>query len=137
MNASLQPNRDFSLCHPKWSCQLWQFVQALEQAYTAGELKLHWKLFELYRHPDRQDWLLRQGTTRAAAWYSPHQYGLAADFVVYDAGTWKWPDDKEPYAELHALGHKHGILFPLPVWDPGHAEAAYWSQLVAFFKSPA
>lgn len=35
---------------------------------------------EFLREPKRQDQLYREGRSRARAWESPHQYGLAADF---------------------------------------------------------
>lgn len=134
MNAAyLSVNRDLSLCHPLWGCQLWKFAQAVTAEHTAGNLKLPWRIFEIYRHPDRQDYLLRQGTTQASAWHSPHQYGLAADFVVFQDEKWTWPEDAKLYEELHELGRKYGIPFPIS-WDPGHAQWNQWSALASFFS---
>lgn len=128
------PNRDISLAHPVWACDLWRFVQALEAEHAAGTLKRHWRAFEIYRHPDRQDMLLRQRTTQAGAWHSPHQYGLAADFVEWSPDQkWVWPTETEAYAELHALGRTYGILFPIS-WDRGHAQSPHWSTLRTFFS---
>lgn len=136
------PNRDISLIHPFWACALWRLIQDIEEAWDLGKLKRHWRVFEGYRHPDRQDHLLRSGTTKASAYQSPHQFGLGADFAVWSDKTrnWSWPETsislpdgttEKPYEELHVLARKHGIVFPIS-WDPGHSQPASvdWSQIV-------
>lgn len=125
-------SRDISLIHPVWSCQLWKLVQAVEAKFASGSLHRHWRIFETYRHPDRQDMLLRQGTTRAGAWHSPHQYGLAADWASYDQDRWDWPVTQEAYQELHELGHTFGIRFPIS-WDPGHCQSPVWDEARKLF----
>lgn len=134
MRYELDVNRDISLAHPHFGCQLWKLVQACEAAYSSGQAKYRWRVFELYRHPDRQDYLLHQGTTKAGAWHSAHQFGLAADFAVWTpAETWSWPD-QTTYSELHALGRSHGMTFPIQ-WDPGHCESPHWPSLKNSFFS--
>lgn len=131
MRYEMDVNRDLSLAHPRFGCQLWRFVEACELAHSSGQTAHHWRVFELYRHPDRQDYLLRQGTTQCGAWNSAHQYGLAADFAAQTAqGTWYWPE-KTAYEELHALAHTHDIAFPVS-WDPGHCESRFWPTLKSF-----
>ncbi len=55
------------------------------------------RIFEAYRAPERQRHLHAQGRTRpglkitnAEAWESYHQYGLAADIVLFINGQWSW-----------------------------------------------
>jgi peptidoglycan LD-endopeptidase CwlK len=54
-------------------------------------------VFEGFRTPQRQNSLYAQGrttggnkVTNAEAWESYHQYGLAADFVIYQNNKWSW-----------------------------------------------
>lgn len=66
---------------------------ALKQTKPLG---LH--VFEAMRTPERQDWLYAQGrinkkpiVTRAKAWQSWHQYGLAVDLAFRKGRTgWTW-----------------------------------------------
>ena len=52
------------------------------------------ELFTTHRTPDKQhDLFMRGGVTRADAWQSAHQYGLAADFVRKIDGQWSWDGD--------------------------------------------
>ena len=75
--------------------------------------------FEVYRHPVRQAWLYAQGRTRpgkivtkAQAWSSYHQYGLAVDFVLLLGSGWSWDESgarAQWWAELHRAGTRHGL----------------------------
>ena len=76
-------------------------VVALVQALAAKGLPL--LLYEGWRDPRRQAELYARGrvdgigspgkhVTRAQAWKSLHQYGLAADFVFFVAGKWTWQE---------------------------------------------
>ncbi len=77
------------------------------------------KAFEAYRSPRRQRHLFAQGrtapgkiVTKARAWESYHQYGLAVDFVLFINNDWSW-DDAGPeaawWARLHEIGRRHGL----------------------------
>lgn len=93
---------------------------------------LPFRVFEAYRSPVRQDWLYQQGRTRsgtkvtyAQAWTSYHQYGLAADFVLWTKNAWSWNTlgvDKARWERLHALGKTLG-LEPLSFETP-HLQVA-------------
>jgi|SRR5579862_3518884 len=71
---------------------------ALEVLRQSDQEELEFRLFESLRSPVRQNWLYQQGrmvpntaiVTRARAWESYHQYGLAADFVLFIDGKWSW-----------------------------------------------
>jgi peptidoglycan LD-endopeptidase CwlK len=121
-----KPNRDLSLLHPAFRAAV---------AAVLGELQgagIPFELFEGFRYPDRQAWLYAQGRTRpgavvtkAAAWSSYHQYGLAADFVLrFDdpatprhAMEWSWRGERAWWERLHEVGCAHGLeplRFELP-----------------------
>ncbi|MDX1678024.1 M15 family metallopeptidase, partial [Arsukibacterium sp.] len=80
---------------------------------------LPFRVFEAFRSPQRQHELYRQGrskpgriVTNANAWRSYHQYGVAADFVLYIDGKWSWDDSgerKKWWQQLHKLAGKHGL----------------------------
>lgn len=55
-------------------------------------------VFETWRTPGRQAQLYARGrtapgrkVTNARPWFSFHQYGCAADLVVWDGTRWHWP----------------------------------------------
>ena len=85
-------------------------VDRLLDAFQSEDLPF--RVFEAYRSPVRQDWLYQQGRTRpgakvtyAQAWTSYHQYGLAADFVLWIKNAWSWNTlgiNKARWERLHA-----------------------------------
>lgn len=88
------------------------------------------RMFEGYRSPHRQQYLYEQGRTRAGAivtyagpWSSIHQYGLAADFVLYEDGEWSWDTSgsrRDWWSRLHEIGREYG-LEPLS-WETPHLQ---------------
>lgn len=93
--------------HPTFRRKVEQLLSELARA------ELPFRLFEGFRSPQRQHQLYSQGrttsgakVTNADAWSSYHQYGVAADFVLYIDGKWSW-DDKGPrkawWQKLHRL----------------------------------
>jgi len=80
---------------------------------------LPFRPFECFRSPHRQDWLYQQGRTRpgsvvtkAHAWESYHQYGLAIDFVLFENGKWSWDTAGEKMAwwrRMQELGRAQGL----------------------------
>ncbi len=90
-------NRDMRLLSP-WFAE--KVVKALAKCHSMG---YPIEVFEGFRTPDRQDWLYAQGRTRpgavvtkARAWESAHQLGVAVDIASRVAGKWSWdfPVDK-------------------------------------------
>ncbi|MDT9001751.1 D-alanyl-D-alanine carboxypeptidase family protein [Paucibacter sp. APW11] len=87
-------DRDLSRLHPEFRTKV---EQVLQRCQDEG---IPFRVFEAYRSPERQAWLYEQGRTRmtggivtnARAWASFHQYGLAVDFVLFEAGQWSWDD---------------------------------------------
>ena len=106
-------DRDLEHLHP-----------VLREKHTALMTKLEdeglpFELFEGYRTPARQAWLYGQGrtrpgaiVTRARAWKSIHQYGLAGDYVLKIDGNWSWNDSGDHRAKwfrLHELAQDVGL----------------------------
>lgn len=107
-------NNDFNLLHPTVRTAVKNIEKNLQ------DLQIPFKVFEAFRSPQRQAELYAQGRTKpgkivtyAKPWYSYHQYGLAADFVLYEQGQWSWDDStpakKKWWAKLHELGKKYGL----------------------------
>jgi hypothetical protein len=101
---------DPSLLHPRFRALL----RLLESDLAEEQIPL--RLYEGARTPFRQAELYGRGrsddnkkVTKAPAWRSMHQYGLAADYVFYVDGRWSWNeparDQWNRYQELaRALG---------------------------------
>jgi len=83
--------------------------------------------FEGYRSPMRQNYLFF-GTkaTKARAWKSGHQYGMAVDFAglrVEDGliipNSWTWDVSEILWRDLKHVAAMHGLDVPIQ-WDRGH-----------------
>lgn len=109
------------------------FREAVQVVLTTLNNDGHpFRIFEAYRTPQRQLFLYRQGrtapgsiVTKASPWYSYHQFGLAADFVLFQGGSWSW-DSKgklsRHWEALHRVGRANG-LEPLS-WELPHLQMA-------------
>lgn len=93
-NKSTTVNRDMRLLSPFFADRV---AKAVAQCHQLG---YPIEVFEGYRSPDRQDWLYAQGRTRegkivtkAKAWESTHQLGLAIDIALFINGKWSWDFD--------------------------------------------
>jgi peptidoglycan L-alanyl-D-glutamate endopeptidase CwlK len=93
---------------------------------------LPFRPFEGFRTPERQDWLYQQGrsrpgaiVTKARAWESYHQYGLAVDMVLHIDGAWSWDVAGSRLAQWNrmiSLAQAQG-LEPL-TWELPHLQLA-------------
>lgn len=127
MNEKL--NREINDLHPKMRVA----VRRLEDVMlTAGILAAPrtagFKFFEGYRSPERQAYLRREHpkVTKAGAWQSSHQYGMAADYVWWDPETgWSW-DDSLPWAFLDIAVREVPELVRPVDWDRPHIEHRAW-----------
>lgn len=105
-------------------------AEAILQACAAEGLPF--KIFEGFRSPHRQQFLYEQGRSRpgsivtnAGPWSSIHQYGLAADFVLFENGNWSWDSSggkRRWWSRLHEIGRSQG-LEPLS-WEAPHLQMA-------------
>jgi hypothetical protein len=112
--------------HPAFRAPVESLIEKLTQDGLA------FRLFEGYRSPQRQRELYAQGrensepiVTKAKPWLSYHQYGLAADFVLYEGGQWSWDGGgrrKKWWSRLHELAREVG-LEPLS-WELPHVQLA-------------
>ena len=100
-----------------------------------------WAIYETYRSPERQDFLFSEKkVTKARAWQSAHQYGLAMDVVAVktlDDGTpipnsWSW-DNAHPWAMLRELARDCGLDAPIE-WDRAHIEHPSFSEIKAAWR---
>ena len=97
--------------HPRFRLKVNQLISKLE---AEG---LPFRMFEGFRSARRQHELYQQGrskpgarVTNADAWSSLHQYGVAADFVLYIDGQWSWDTSKNKkswWQRLHELARQH------------------------------
>jgi hypothetical protein len=97
---------------------------AFEQLAERLRTESVFRPFETVRGPMRQHMLLAAGATRADMWKSPHQYGLAVDFVPYRDGKWSWADD-EPWNLLREFATAAGLHCDFE-WDRAHVEHPAW-----------
>lgn len=110
--------------HPRFRLKVNQLISKLE---AEG---LPFRMFEGFRSARRQHELYQQGrskpgarVTNADAWSSLHQYGVAADFVLYIDGQWSWDTSKNKkswWQRLHELARQHQ-LEPLS-WELPHLQ---------------
>lgn len=115
---------DLALLHPRFRQAVAGLLASLAQAGAP------FRVFESYRTPERQKWLYDQGRTRpgsivtkAPPWRSMHQYGLAADLVLFIDGQWSWRDSG-PLAAHWALLRQHAAAAGLRTlsWEAPHVE---------------
>lgn len=116
------------LIHPKAYDAFRRLAYTLELDHKHGKLGCLFKPFESFRHPWRQAELFRygRGVTKARAYESAHQFGMAVDFVAFDGGRWSW-DDKKPWQELKVRAEACGLRVPLE-WDRAHVEHPMWED---------
>jgi len=140
--------RDTRLLHPKfrWACE--GLAKDLIAGYQSGRTKTRFEIFETFRHPDRQNSLLAKGATKARAWQSAHQFGLAADFVpvISEAEAtelsdlkgervwpgWNW-DSKHDWDYLRNRANSFKLANNLD-WDRPHVQSPLWPQVAHLLK---
>lgn len=131
-----------SSLNPEFARRVEALQQELIRLYETGRTETFFKIFETFRHPDRQASLLAKKTSKAGPWQSPHQWGLAVDFVPYvtierskliaeDHGIavpvgWNW-DAANDYSLLATTAKSFDLRVPI-AWDPCHVEASYWPE---------
>ena len=108
------------------------FRDAFEKAlYKRG---IPFKTFELYRSPERQQRLLKNGVTRAGPGQSPHQYGMAVDEVH---ATRFWDLTRKEWDLIGAIGKEAARRVKVKVewggdfrtiYDPAHWQLEGWRE---------
>lgn len=111
--------------HPKARGHFEALAAWLDDQYAAGLTPTAFKPFEGYRSPERQNYLFTvEKTTKARAFQSAHQYGLAVDFVPQVGGKWSW-DDNHDWEHLKFGAVQRGLMVPIK-WDRAHVEHPIW-----------
>ena len=106
---------------------------AFDEAILADPITWHFRPFETYRTPARQEHLKASGSSKVGAWRSVHQYGFAADYAEFDGTKFTWPDPSSTaWVRLHHTAEKFGLHAPIS-WDPGHIVATGWRDILKNF----
>ncbi len=94
-------------------------------AYLRRETRF--RCFETYRDPAAQAVAFAAKTSKAAPFESAHQFGLAADFVVWRNKQWHWPATDDPeWDALRRAAHDFGLINGIS-WDRPHVEHPSWA----------
>lgn len=96
---------------------------------------LGFRIFETYRDDEEQLRVFNLGTSKARPGESPHNWGLAVDFVPYAEEPtpdgkqgWHWPKADCPcWDELRRLSAQFGLSNEIE-WDRPHVEVPHWKS---------
>jgi hypothetical protein len=87
-----------------------------------------------YRAPSDQEAAFRRGVTKARAYESAHQFGLAVDFVPWDGSRFVWPGrSHREWDQLRAAASARGLLNVVE-WDRPHVEHRLWARVRALTR---
>lgn len=125
---------DMALLHPACRADFYLLAGDLQRDFNAKVINVLFKPFETYRHPARQLEAFNQRTSRAGLYQSPHQFGLAVDFVPWDPATerWSWREGSH-WEYLRTRAHARRLLNEI-TWDRAHVESPHWGELKACYK---
>ena len=97
-------------------------------ARAVRPLGLH--VFETYRNAEEQNAAFARGASKARAGQSPHQHGMAVDFVPrVGVRGWYWPPaDHNIWRQLRLEAQRQGLHNDI-AWDRPHVECRCWRDL--------
>lgn len=119
--------------HPVCLQAFRKLTEDLERTHKDADTNWRFAPFEGLRSPVKQEELFakRPPVTHVGAWKSPHQYGLAVDFVPYNVVTqkfsWEAPVD---WMILKRIAGIHGLRNAIS-WDKPHVEHPFWDRIRA------
>lgn len=118
--------------HPKARIAFSNLAEDLRLAYKTGRTEFGFEPFETFRSPLRQEYVFKQGASKARAWQSAHNYGLAVDFVPFYGKNrqhgWFWPDNNNAcWTFLRNRAHLFGLTVPI-AWDLGHVQHPHYTE---------
>lgn len=141
--------RDLTGLNPKFKGVIVRLHDYLVDSHETGRTKTRFEIFETIRSPARQADLIKKGVSKAGPWQSPHQFGLAVDFVPYLTGVeatdlgnrigekvlpgWSWHSSHD-YAFLHQAAEKFGLDNSIS-WDPCHVQHPQWQLVRKLWRS--
>lgn len=106
--------RDVDMLHPIARPAFAELLARLGALHRSGRLPVEFRLYETFRSPLRQAYLMRS-VLAAQPYESPHQFGLAAELVVWSEGRWSW-DSEHPWDRLEIEADRAGLSIPVR-WD--------------------
>lgn len=118
--------------HPLMRGPVTQLLPLLNAAHARGALP-NFRPFEGYRSPEEQRRVLLDGTSKAGAWQSAHQWGLAVDFVPYIDGRWTWDVPEADWTMMHRIARQVGLVAPIN-WDKPHLQHPRWESARAALR---
>lgn len=131
---------DLELLHPACRNDFRELYIYLQNAFKSGECRSDFRVFEAYRHPVRQKYLLGQvpPVTKAGPFQSAHNFGMAVDFVprIFVGGNYQYSwDDEHDWAFLSRASsilkcNCEGLSTPIK-WDRPHVEHSIFKKLKA------
>lgn len=117
--------------HPVALQQFRKLTEDLERAHKDSYSNWCFRPFEGLRSPIKQEELFakRPPVTHVGAWKSPHQYGLAVDFVPYNVArqAWSWEAPVD-WTVLKTLAAANGLRNTIS-WDKPHVEHPFWDRV--------
>ena len=123
--------RDMEALHPVCKTAFRELEAYLQLAFKEGATHSQFAVFETYRHPLRQLFLMERGVTKAGMYKSAHQFGLAVDFVPYKTinglRNWSWHKN-EDWGFLRKSAELYGLTRPI-AWDLPHVQHPAWSEM--------
>lgn len=114
--------------HPLARGPFMALADDLHMGYSLNIIPLWFRPFEGFRAPGRQAEVFKKGTSKARAWESAHQYGLAVDFVPFRRGAYTWEVSAADWLHLRNASHARGLLNDI-AWDRAHVEHPRFSEL--------
>ena len=110
--------RSLQWLHPAAMLPFVQLQARLDADASNGQQAF--AMFETYRTPERQEYLFTKKKTKARAWQSAHQFGMAVDFVpLTRMGDWTWAVPDEVWDRLRLRAGECGLHNDI-AWDRPH-----------------
>ena len=115
-----------SALDPSVATQFAVLANALFRKWLDGDTPTEFRVFETFRTAERQRYLYDvKKTTNAEPFHSPHNHGLAVDFVPWVPGEgWSWANDND-WPTLRETAKAVGLRQPYQ-WDKPHVEHRSW-----------
>lgn len=115
--------------HPLAVSAFSRLCTELERDFVMGNCPVAFRVFETYRTPQRQAYLFRRGSTKAMAFRSAHQFGLAVDMVPWSVDRgYHWDPPSLAWDRLRRIATTVGLKNEIP-WDRAHVEHPLWDKV--------
>lgn len=122
MTTETTIDRSLTDLHPAIREHVFDLVHDVNVALGRMGETMRFEVFETYRSPERQAYLLRRGDSKSGPWQSAHQYGLAADIVPQVNGRWTWDVGNDRWTLLATYAIRHSLRVPIN-WDKAHVQS--------------